>query len=180
MTREAGKIAEEEAKNPINYIPGSIEVKSVFKAPVWLARIFRSKKAAEGTNDIRVAGGGIELTKSEGPGLLARALNKVLRYKAGFSGNGRPIILDEDLSAKGMAEALRAKGYNVRSVREIYGTGTTDDEIIYDLAKRVDARVLTRDLGRQPTKGFFERGITVDSRVRTPDEVARVLEDGLK
>jgi hypothetical protein len=177
---EVGQIAKEEVKNPVNYIGFIGELKIALKLPAWAKRILGAGKAAEGAADIRMAGGGVRFVDHEGPSLLARALAKVARFKAGFSSGGRAVILDENLSTRGMAEALRRQGYNVRSVQEIYGTGTIDDEIIFDLARRIDARVLTRDVGRQPAKGFFELGITVDSRVRTPEGVGRILEEGLK
>ncbi|MCQ4163763.1 DUF5615 family PIN-like protein [Tahibacter harae] len=108
------------------------------------------------------------------------ATKAALKYKAGFLAKGRPIILDENLSAAGMAGALRARGYNVRSVEEIYGRGGLQDPEILDLARSIDAKVLTRDKGRQIDGGFFEKAIVVDHRIRSPEAVARILEEGLK
>lgn len=117
---------------------------------------------------------------SQAIGDLGRALSQVMRQRAGFSAEGRPIILDENLSAKGMAEALRALGHNVRTVREIFGRGGILDSKILELAKALNAKVLTRDVGRQLDGGFFDRAIQVDSRVRSSEGVARILEEGLK
>jgi hypothetical protein len=111
---------------------------------------------------------------------LARTLAEVARKKAGFAAEGRAIILDVNLEARGMADALRAQGYNVRTVHEIFGQGKIADEKILELAKTIDARVLTRDVGRQLDGGFFQRAINVDSRVRTPEGVGRILQEGLK
>ncbi len=112
--------------------------------------------------------------------LLIQVLRQLIQQKAGFNQSGVPIILDVNLSAKGMADALRNQGYNVRTVQEIFGTGRTPDAHILELARAIDGRVLTRDVGRQLDGGFFEKSIVVDSRVRTSAGVSRILEDGLK
>jgi RHS repeat-associated protein len=111
---------------------------------------------------------------------LVPTLKQVLRQKAGFSAEGQAIILDENLAARGMADALRAQGHNVRSVQEIYGRGGITDPKILELARSINARVLTRDVGRQLEGGFFERAIKVDYRVRTAEGVGRILQEGLK
>ncbi|WP_223807098.1 RHS repeat-associated core domain-containing protein [Montanilutibacter psychrotolerans] len=110
---------------------------------------------------------------------LVRALDQVIRQKAGF-GDGQAVILDENLAARGMAEALRSQGFNLRSVQEIFGRGNVLDPRILELARRIDARVLTRDVGRQLDGGFHERAIIVDYRVRSPEQVGRVLREGAK
>lgn len=73
-----------------------------------------------------------------------------------------------------MAEALRAKGFNVRSVSEIFGKDVGDQNI-NSLANSIGARVLTRDRGRQIGEGFGNNAIQVDSRVRGVDGIANFL-----
>ena len=142
-------------------------------------RIFkgRSKKGAEpaGCDDIdsRVAERNSKIQ-------LLSSLGQVVRQRAGFSNSGQAIILDENLTARGMVESLRAQGVNARSVQEIFGRGGIPDSTIYDLSRMINARVLTRDVGRQLDGGFFDRAIVVDRRVRTPDGIMRILNEGLK
>jgi hypothetical protein len=97
------------------------------------------------------------------------------------SNKGVPIILDENLSAKGLAEALRAQGYNVRTVVEIFGQSGIKDPVIRQFAESVGARVLTADRGRQIGEGFGQLAINVSGRVGTSaDSIARILADALK
>ena len=109
---------------------------------------------------------------------LIETSRAIARKKAGFSDSGTPIILDTNLQAKGLADALRAKGFNVRSVSEIFGKDVGDSGI-NKLANTLGARVLTRDRGRQIGEGFGSNAIQVDSRVRSVDDIARILGDGL-
>lgn len=75
-----------------------------------------------------------------------------------------------------MAEALRSRGYNVRSVHEIFGRGGIKDPVINGLAEAINGRVLTADRGRQMGEGFGRNAIQVDSRVGTNiDALARML-----
>lgn len=98
-----------------------------------------------------------------------------LRREAGFEESGRPLILDENLQSRGMAEGLRERGHNVRSIQEIYGQRGILDEDIYDLARTLDARVITRDRGRQADGGFQDLGIQIDRRVRSVDGVDAII-----
>lgn len=112
---------------------------------------------------------------------MAGALSRLSLQKAGFSGKGVPIILDENLAARGMADALRAQGYNVRSVAEVFGQNGVKDPAIRQFAESVGARVLTADRGRQIGEGFGRLAIQVPGRVGTNAEaVARLLSEALK
>ncbi|MBK6520151.1 MAG: DUF5615 family PIN-like protein, partial [Polyangiaceae bacterium] len=99
------------------------------------------------------------------PQLLPLLRTRLLK-QMGFADEGAPIILDENLSSRGTANALRSRGYNVRSVEEIFGRGAKDPTI-RAAAEASGTRVLTRDRGRQPNEGFGEVGIQVDERVGT-------------
>jgi len=98
----------------------------------------------------------------------------------GFSEIGKPIILDVNLQRPGLVEALRQKGFNIRSVGEIFGRTDLDDASINVLADRLGAKVLTRDRGREIDGGFWQNAIQVDSRLRSSDEIARFLEHALR
>ncbi len=117
-------------------------------------------------------------TKKEALGNLVSTVAQVARKKAGFSNNGIPIILDRNLEAKGFADALRAKGFNVRSITEIFGKDPGDVNID-KLAKMIGAKVLTRDRGRQLDGGFGNSAIQVDSRIRSIEGLTRALKSGL-
>jgi Domain of unknown function (DUF5615) len=134
---------------------------------------------AAGLRKASRGGSGVTFAENEGPGLFVRVLAKVARFKAGFSSSGQAIILDANMSTK-LAGSLRERGYNVRSVQEIFGRTDIRDAKILDLARTIDARVLTHDVGRQLDGGFFERGIVIDQRVRSTDGVSRLLDEALK
>jgi hypothetical protein len=107
--------------------------------------------------------------------LRARALQK-----AGFSDRGVPVILDENLAGRGVVEALRGQGFNVRSVEEIFGLGTKDP-VIREFAESVGARVLTADRGHQVGEGFGQAAIQVNGRVGSDvPTLTRILSDALK
>ncbi|MCP3139188.1 RHS repeat-associated core domain-containing protein [Pyxidicoccus xibeiensis] len=111
---------------------------------------------------------------------IINALRDRARQLAGFEGEGIPVILDENLDRRGAAEALRAAGFNVRSVQEIFGRGDMTDPDILRLAETIDARVLTADRGRQADGGFFERAIQVDARATGNASLIRLLEDAFR
>lgn len=99
-----------------------------------------------------------------------------LRQLAGFADRGTPVILDENIAGRGVAEALRARGFNVRDVFEIYGRGGVSDAQISQLAESIGGRVLTQNV-----RDFSAAvRIGVDARVGTHvDTLARVLSDAL-
>jgi len=86
-------------------------------------------------------------------GALVATLGARVTALAEFDKKGIPLILDENVTARGLPEALRAKGYNVRSVAEIFlGRKGVPDEEIIEVAKAIGARVITnnvRDFGRK-------------------------------
>ncbi|WP_438006168.1 RHS repeat-associated core domain-containing protein [Sorangium sp. So ce321] len=114
-------------------------------------------------------------------GELLGALGARARQLGGFAEHGMPIILDENLAGRGVAEALRAGGYNVRSVVEIFGRNGIKDPAIRQYAESIGARVLTADRGRQIGEGFGQLAIPVSSRVG-PDvpSLLRILGDAMK
>jgi RHS repeat-associated protein len=92
-------------------------------------------------------------------------LRSRLLQQAGFAEKGAPIILDENLMGSGVVEELRTAGYNVRSIKEIFGKTGIKDPVIREFAEITGARVLTADRGKQLGEGFGKLAIQVDARV---------------
>jgi len=93
----------------------------------------------------------------------------------GFSRYGAPIIIDSNLGAN-VAATLRAQGFNVRTVAELFGRDPGTDVPIRQLAERIGARVLTQDRGRQAGEGFGRLAVQVDARIANhPNQISRVL-----
>ena len=112
---------------------------------------------------------------------LLQILRAQALKKAGFAEKGIPIILDENIMGRGVAEALRSQGYNVRSIVEIFGKGGIKDPVIREFAESVGARVLTADRGRQLGEGFGKLAIPVDARIGTDvNTLSRILSQSLK
>jgi Domain of unknown function (DUF5615) len=139
---------------------------------------FAGKVAGLFRSEASVAGASVDATAARN---LAAALSRVTLQKAGFAREGVPIILDENLAAKGMADALRMQGYNVRSVAEIFGQNGIKDPVIRAFAETNGARVLTADRGRQIGEGFGQLAIQVPGRVgANVDVIGRILSNALK
>ena len=104
-----------------------------------------------------------------------------LRTALGFSPEGHAIILDDNMSRTGLADELRAAGFNVRTVREIFGRASNKlgDEPINSVAEQIDAMVLTRDKGSDLGGGFGRRKIYVDGRVSSTPSIIRMLKSKL-
>lgn len=104
-----------------------------------------------------------------GPGhRLASQLVTKIRRAAGFADEGIPMIIDSDSMRRGMADSLRAKGYNARTVTEIFGKDP-GDEAIKSLAETLGGRVLTnnmKDYGRHIAVRIDRRATTVDTWIR--------------
>lgn len=122
-------------------------------------------------------GGGCSGAPDSGRQALVNTFSSRLAQQAGFGAQGRPIVLDENLSSRGAAEALRQAGYNVRSVQEIFGTGGIKDAQILQLAQQIGARVLTADRGRDVGGGFGSLAIAVDARATDVSSLVRYLEN---
>jgi hypothetical protein len=108
--------------------------------------------------------------------LRARALQQ-----AGFSGSGTPLILDTNLAARGVVEALRARGLNVRSVAEIFGKDPKD-AAIRKFAEAVGGRVVSADRGRDLLRGggVGADRIQIPGRIRpTADSIERLIREQL-
>lgn len=87
------------------------------------------------------------------------------------------MILDENITGRGVAEGLRERGFNIRSVEEIFGERGIKDPQINDVAETTGAKVLTQDRGRQIGEGFGKNAIQVDARIGTDvDALARFME----
>ena len=74
-----------------------------------------------------------------------------------------------------MAEWLRARGYNVRTVTEIFGRDP-GDLVIGDLARQIGGKVLTNnmtDFGRRTA-------IRIDPRAANLETWIRLIENGLR
>jgi len=118
---------------------------------------------------------GLVAAKGANPRTLIETTRAVLRQKAGFSNNGTPIILDKNLERSGLANSLRAKGFNVRSVTEICGKVDPGDPAIDRLANQLGGRVLTQDRGRQIGEGFGSNAILVNARANGLESILRLL-----
>jgi predicted nucleic acid-binding protein len=95
--------------------------------------------------------------------------------RRGFSADGTPLIIDSNSMRAGMADALRARGYNVRAVSEIFGTDPGDPAIAA-LAEKLGGKVLTnnmQDFGRNIV-------IRIDPRATSLDTWIRLIGNGLK
>lgn len=106
-------------------------------------------------------------------GDAAAGMRGLLAKKAGFTGNGQRIIVDENMTPK-FAAQLRDAGYDARSVSEMGLSGTKDPELM-QFAGQVGARVLTRDRGRQMDGGFGSRAVQIDRRITSIGGILRVL-----
>ncbi|MCC7540626.1 MAG: DUF5615 family PIN-like protein, partial [Deltaproteobacteria bacterium] len=105
----------------------------------------------------------------------AQQVQAQARRASGFAEQGTPIILDENIAGRGTADALRARGYNVRDVHEL-GLSGADDPDITRLAESVGGRVLTQNRVDFPV----HVRIVTDARVRTHvDSLARVIDRAL-
>lgn len=113
---------------------------------------------------------------------VATSLTQVLLQRAGFSESGVPLIVDTSLGASStaVATALRAKGYNARSVLEVFGTGRVDDIDILNLAKNLGGRVIAADKGHDFLGGFERLTIKIPNRLRNVDSVIRLFESRFK
>jgi hypothetical protein len=62
---------------------------------------------------------------------MAGNLRSLLGSRAGFSGSGEPLVVDNSLpvNPQTVAAGLRAAGYNARSVGEIFGADPGDPAI---------------------------------------------------
>ncbi|MFE8973758.1 DUF5615 family PIN-like protein [Streptomyces cyaneofuscatus] len=109
-------------------------------------------------------------------GDAAAGMTELLARKAGFTGNGQRIIVDENMSPK-FAAQLRNAGYDARSVSEMGLSGAKDPQLM-QFAEQVGARVLTRDRGRQMDGGFGSRAVQIDRRITSIDGILRVLGGG--
>lgn len=72
---------------------------------------------------------------------LLGTLQAQLLKKAGFSDKGIPVLIDENLQGSRLYNDLLAKGYNVRTVQQVLGNGTLDEDIL-KFAQSAGVRVL--------------------------------------
>lgn len=134
--------------------------------------VSRSRSAAGGRR--RATKAGHDVAQLAGP------LRSALRTKAGFKSTGEPIIVDPSIGAnpQAVAEALRARGINARSVREAFGRSDIQDRDILQVAEQLQGRVLASDRGRDIGGGFGRRAIRVPQRARAVDDVVRLFMEG--
>jgi len=111
---------------------------------------------------------------------LVGALRARVLERAGFSGRGTPIVVDNSIGANPtkVAEALRSKGVNARSVIEIFGKDP-GDAAIRNLAETVGGRVLAADRGRDLGGGFGRLAIKTRQGLDVGD-FARLIQEALK
>jgi RHS repeat-associated protein len=147
--------------NPNSWLDVALDISTVLSvaglaraAGRWVVR-----KAAEGAAKRALAG------------QLAGGLRAALRSKAGFADEGLPLIVDNSLGVnpQRVAAALRSRGYNARSVTEIFGPDP-GDAAISQLASQLSGRVLSVD-----KTGFGALRIPIDPRVRQVDSVLRIV-----
>ncbi len=104
--------------------------------------------------------------------LKARALQL-----AGFAERGTPVLVDPS-SGIPMAtiNALRAQGFNLRTVDEAFGTGKLLDPVIRQWAERAGVRVLNFDRARDIGGGFGPQGIRLITQgQKDPAAIAKIL-----
>ena len=85
------------------------------------------------------------------------------------------MIIDSNSMRRGMVDQLRARGFNVRTVAEIFGSDP-GDEVIKSLAEKLGGRVLTnnkKDFGR-------DIAIRIDPRATSIDTWTRILGEALE
>jgi hypothetical protein len=127
----------------------NIEVETRHAYYVSNLEVFSHNTGACGPGSPGGSGGGGS-TRNE----LVDVLRERLRQVAGFKAEGRPLILDENVTNQTLLDGLRSRGYNVRSVYEIFGRFGTDDLDIIKLVDALDAKVITnnvKDFGRPRT-----------------------------
>jgi RHS repeat-associated protein len=134
-------------------------------------------EAGLATTTVGVAGGGalVDATQGAGGGRkeVLGLLTERVKQLAGFAEQGKLYILDENVASKGLAEGLRALGYNVRSTTEIFKKEGTKDPVIIKLADTIGAKVITnnvKDFGRPRTVAI------PDTKARTPEQMAQFIE----
>jgi hypothetical protein len=126
-----------------------------------------------------VAKNGVLVHNSEPcPRIVMQLVDAVMARSAGFADDGARIIIDSNVARSGLAEALRQRGYNVRTVQEIFGADP-GDRVIREVAERLGARVLSNDRGRILGEGFPNIGIFVPQGLRNPDTYARIIDTAL-
>ena len=107
---------------------------------------------------------------------VLRLLGGRTRQLAGFADEGVPVFIDENLAGRGVADALRNRGFNVRTIEEAFGAVGIADSDITKVAEVIGGRVLTRN-ARDFPKGVR---ISVDERVGVQvDSLVRILKEGL-
>jgi hypothetical protein len=160
----------------------------MYKAPSAirsLGQLFRKPKVPTGlsssVDDAIVAPNGEVgqlLRQITGPGQrLAGQLVTKIRRAAGFADEGIPLIIDSNSMRRGMAEQLRARGYNVRTVTEIFGTDP-GDPAIKSLAETLGGRVLTNnmtDFGRDIAIRMEPRATSIESWIRLRRQEAAAI-----
>ncbi|MET9246178.1 DUF5615 family PIN-like protein [Nonomuraea sp. NPDC003709] len=104
---------------------------------------------------------------------LAAAMKRALAKKAGFSGVGERLLVDENLSP-GLAAFLRKQGFDARSVQEMGLKGAKDPELAR-LAEQLGAKVVTRDRGRQMDGGFGRNAIQINSKISSFAAILRII-----
>lgn len=119
-----------------------------------------------------VTGGAGDAAAAAKASQTSQLLRGLLLKRAGFSGTGSRVIVDENLPSA-WAAGLRAAGYDARSISEMGISGSTDAQI-GQLAQQIGARVITRDVGHD-IGGGFPGGVIVDSRIRQLDSLLRIL-----
>ena len=90
-----------------------------------------------------------------------------MKKQAGFVSIGTPIIIDNSIGTNPtkLAQALRAKGYNARSVIEIFGSDPKD-LAIKQLAEQLGGKVVAADRGRDIARGFGSSTISVPQTIK--------------
>ncbi|WP_052684780.1 DUF5615 family PIN-like protein [Lentzea aerocolonigenes] len=114
------------------------------------------------------------IEKKNSYGAAAQRFRDALAKRAGFTGKGEKIIVDQCMD-DGLAASLRAAGYDARSVEEMGMPGTTKDPDILRVAEQVDARVVTYDRGRQLDGGFGKRAIQINNKIHAPEGILRIM-----
>ena len=112
---------------------------------------------------------------------ILAAAKTYLKEKAGFTGEGIPIIVDNSLGVnpEKLAGELRQNGINARSVNEIFGKDPGDANI-KQLTEQIGGRVLASDRGRDIGGGFGSSTIKNARQGLSTSTYIRLINEAIK
>jgi hypothetical protein len=82
--------------------------------------------------------------------------------------------------SKEVIAGLRARGINVTTVQEALGSGRASDLAIREYARKIGAKVIASDRGRDIGGGFSGVGVNVRQGLTSVDDIIRIIASQLK